>query len=156
MALIQKYYTNGEASDKDFVGLTLANFTFDDEKQEYVGVQMSDGKPFFGYLAVEISKEEYDAYVAIFAGESNPKLKLNCFRNGLLDVKTHKAMEKAIGNAADKNLLAEAEALRPAFERAKRIAKTSGGTAIDVLRDFRPDIKETILEKLEVVAKEWV
>jgi hypothetical protein len=146
--MITKYFTNGSLDDEKLVGLTLAKFTFTDDG-EPDGVQMSNGKPYFGYKAEEISKEKFDELAALIADPTDSKYELGIFKNGLLNAKTHKKMEALRSKENDAYLERKAQALEPAWQRAVRLAKASGGTPREVLQDFRPDIPANILDKLE-------
>lgn len=55
---VTKYYTNGALDDP--TGLTLSVQEFDDDGNLTFGLVNGDGKPEPGYLAKEISKEEFD------------------------------------------------------------------------------------------------
>lgn len=154
MAQIKRYFTNGSFDDEKFVGLTLAEFTYDDVAEEYVGVQMTAGTPFLGYMAKEITAEEHATYRSWLANPADSKYELGVFGNGLLSPKTKKKyleLKEAAVAAAETE---EAKKLLPAYARAERMAVSSGGTALDVLRDFRPDIPEKLLVRLAALSKE--
>lgn len=143
-----KYYTNSSVTDEAFTGLTLASAEFDAGGEQISGT-VSEGNPFFGYAAKEITKEEYDKYVAIFADPAKHGYELGIFGNGLLDKKTHGKMLEKQAEAQKQHLHRQVEAAQQAYERAARIAALTEEDPMVVLKDLAPALSKEVLVQLQ-------
>jgi hypothetical protein len=151
MAIIKKYFTNGKFNDEKFVGVTLSTALFDTDTDAFVGVQMSDGKPYLGYLAEEINAESYAELVNIILDPTDSKYEKGVFGTGLLDVPTYQKLIATKAAAKENSLISQAAELCGAWKRAESLAKVTGGTPKEVLQDFRPDLSKELLDKLETL-----
>ncbi len=131
------YLTNGELNDPAFTGVTVTHYYVKDDG-EIVGQNATiDGKPYFGYLPKEVSKEEYDLWVQRIANPDNVNYFAGIFAGvGVIDKATRQVLDAQIDAAK-----AAAEVQRKANISVKRvqalIALSRAGTT-------KPDIYNVI------------
>lgn len=137
------YLTNGELNDPAFTGVTVTSYYVNDDG-EVVGQNATiDGKPYFGYLPKEVSKEEYDLWVQRIANPDNVNYFAGIFAGvGVIDKATRQVLDAQIDAAK-----AAAEAQRKATMAVKPVQ------AMDALFDI--GITETdIYGAIEKLPKE--
>ena len=144
-----KYFTNGELDDKTGTGVTLMSVP------EMAGVEFKSVSPTgeFGYLAKEISKDEYIEWQKRI---SNPDM-VDYFPGIFPGVGV---VSKAVYSARQKELKAclaadEKRRLRdliPAYNMAASVASATGQSPSDVLQAFRPDLTSDTVTALKKLA----
>lgn len=88
-----RYFTNGKLDDDKFTGLTLSFFGSGFSQRN------ADGSENLGYMAKEITKDEYDIWLTRLANPDNVNYFHGIFGNGLLNAQTHQKMTETIEKA---------------------------------------------------------
>jgi hypothetical protein len=145
-----KFYTNGTLDDVTGTGVTLVAVP------EVQGVVFESVSPTGanGYLAEEISQEEYETWKARIAAPDMVKYFPGIFPGvGVVNKKVYTALQKARQKDLDTAEEEKLKTLAPGYKMAAAIAKLTGESAVDVLKAFRPDLPEATITALEKKAK---
>jgi len=161
------YFSNGVAGvdadspDQPVQGLSLASFSMG-EDGSWVAVQRGpDGEPYFGYKAVELSREEAEVWRERIAragqadegGYSDSAGTWYPGRIGagrsVIDAAGWKVLQDEDAKRTKAALAAQVKALAPAYAMAKSVATATKQQPMDVLKAFRPDLTVPVLEALK-------
>ena len=148
------YLTNGELNDPAFTGVTVTHYYVKDDG-EIVGQNATiDGKPYFGYLPKEVSKEEYDLWVQRIANPDNVNYFAGIFAGvGVIDAKTRTALDEKIATANEAHCKQQCEANRINFKLAQRDAEAIGEDHEAVFTSKHPTVSEDVKAMLFAEAR---
>ncbi len=148
------YLTNGELTDSAFTGVTVTHYYVKDDG-EIVGQNATiDGKPYFGYLPKEVSKEEYDVWSQRIANPDNVNYFAGIFAGiGVIDAKTRAALDKKIAESNEELCKEQCEANRINFKRAQRDAAEFGEDHEAVFTSYNPTVSEDVKAMLFAEAR---
>lgn len=148
------YYTNGELNDTKGAGLTTACYSLKEDGTFAGAVPMSaDGKS-LGYMAKEVSKEEYDLWNERIA---NPDL-VNYFPSmfggiGVINKTARKAIDDSFASAKEAHCKQQCEANRINFKLAQRDAEAIGEDHEAVFTSKYPTVSEDVKAMLFAKAR---
>lgn len=142
-----KYFTNGAMDDPSGSGLTIAAFQTDADGNVPKG-------QYLGYLAKEITKEEYEKWLSIISAPDNVNYFNGAFIGvGVVDAKTHKENEDKVAESqANYNKkVAEENAIN--FKLAQRDAEAIGEDHEAVFTSKHPTVSEDVKAMLFAEAR---
>ncbi len=92
---MKKYYTNGELTDSDGAGVNLYTCELNEDGSYTPGRFDAAGKPYFGYLAKEITEEEFDLWKQRIAAPDMVEFFPGVFPGiGVVDKPTYEAIQE--------------------------------------------------------------
>jgi len=139
------YLTNSKLDDDAFTGVTVTHYYLEDNGTIIGQNATLDGKPFFGYLPNEITKEEYDIWKERIANPDNKKYFAGIFAGiGVVDKATRKMLDAKITEAKQAYCEKQCEANRINFKLAQRDAEVIGEDHEAVFTSKHPEVSEDV------------
>lgn len=148
------YLTNGELNDTKGAGVTVKSYQLAEDGTVIGQNATLDGKPYFGYLPKEVTKEEYDLWVQRIANPDNKEYFPSMFAGrGVINKAAREALDKQIATAKDKHCKEQCEANQINFKLAQRDAEAIGEDHEAVFTSKHPTVSEAVKAMLFAEAR---